>query len=223
MGRSSCCLAISRRDKGFLSLKNFMKKLLSLLMMFYLISCSQPKIDYEYPQDPAIARRSRAGGFLRNSFTFSGKKVQDQNKVNPKIDDAKTTQNNPLWLASFEVISNLLPIATADYNAGIIVTDWYQKEKNVNERMKISLLIKPQNLGTINSSKQYSSDSSPTHSSNQENKNECPECNLLISIFKQKKSSDGTWQDDSTFAESSENKMLTQLIKEKIINKSKSY
>ena len=46
--------------------------------------------------------------------------------------------SNPLWRASLDII-DFMPLATANYSGGIIVTDWYSEKQDTNESIKISI------------------------------------------------------------------------------------
>ena len=45
--------------------------------------------------------------------------------------------SNPLWKAALDTI-DFMPLASANYSGGIIITDWYSSE-NSNESIKVSL------------------------------------------------------------------------------------
>ena len=45
---------------------------------------------------------------------------------------------NELWRASLDTI-DFIPIATANYSGGILITDWYSSDENSNESIKISI------------------------------------------------------------------------------------
>tara|TARA_B100001057_G_scaffold491379_1_gene581475 strand:- start:1641 stop:2174 length:534 start_codon:yes stop_codon:yes gene_type:complete len=45
---------------------------------------------------------------------------------------------NELWRASLDTI-DFMPIATANYSGGILITDWYSNNQNLNESIKISI------------------------------------------------------------------------------------
>jgi Domain of unknown function (DUF3576) len=144
-----------------------MKKIILSATLLVLASCSSDNINRNYPEDPAIVRKSRAGKFFKDDLTVYGGK-KDQKK---SADKTSEENKNPLWSASVEVISNLLPISTIDSKSGIILTEWYQDDKNKNERIKINLLIKD---------------------------NQIKDENLSLSLFKQKKDSSGNWQDEAS-------------------------
>ena len=46
--------------------------------------------------------------------------------------------SNALWRASLDTIS-FMPLLTADYGGGIIVTDWYNSTNDENQSIKISI------------------------------------------------------------------------------------
>ena len=46
--------------------------------------------------------------------------------------------SNELWRASLDVI-DFMPLTTANYNGGIIVTDWYSENQKAGESIKITI------------------------------------------------------------------------------------
>ena len=46
--------------------------------------------------------------------------------------------SNNLWKASLDVI-DFMPLASVNYSGGIIITDWYSENNNLNESIKISI------------------------------------------------------------------------------------
>ena len=46
--------------------------------------------------------------------------------------------SNELWRASLDTI-DFMPLTTANYNGGIIVTDWYSEDQKVGEAVKITI------------------------------------------------------------------------------------
>jgi predicted small lipoprotein YifL len=46
--------------------------------------------------------------------------------------------SNELWRASLDVI-DFMPLTTANYNGGIIVTDWYSENQKAGESVKITI------------------------------------------------------------------------------------
>ena len=48
------------------------------------------------------------------------------------------SSSNPMWRASLETL-NFLPLSNVDYSGGVIISDWYSDNTNINESIKISL------------------------------------------------------------------------------------
>jgi len=46
--------------------------------------------------------------------------------------------SNPMWRAALDTI-DFMPLASANYNGGIVVTDWYSENGNEKEAIKISI------------------------------------------------------------------------------------
>ena len=46
--------------------------------------------------------------------------------------------SNELWRASLDAI-DFMPLASANYSGGIIITDWYSNDANSNESIKITI------------------------------------------------------------------------------------
>ena len=46
--------------------------------------------------------------------------------------------SNELWRATLDII-DFMPLTTANYSGGIIVTDWYSDNQNLNENIKITV------------------------------------------------------------------------------------
>ena len=46
--------------------------------------------------------------------------------------------SNEMWRASLEIL-DFVPLATVDYSGGVIITDWYSEQGNVEESIKITI------------------------------------------------------------------------------------
>ena len=46
--------------------------------------------------------------------------------------------SNELWRATLDII-DFMPLTTANYSGGIVVTDWYSDNQNLNESIKITV------------------------------------------------------------------------------------
>ena len=106
-------------------LRNFLYIFLS-----FLISCSSSKEGSEQ-FEPNVQKRVEAaakkdGGII----LFGGDK-----KNSGSIDFSST---NVMWRATLKTL-NFLPLVSADYSAGLIVTDWYSEQKLGKEQIKIQV------------------------------------------------------------------------------------
>ena len=124
------------------SLKNrfFMKnfKFLKLFLLIFLIlnfvtSCKNGKLPggdaRKNPPDPA--KRVQ-----KNIEEGRGFRLMDSNKKKGGTFDFASS--NELWRASLDTI-DFMPLASANYSGGIIITDWYSDGNNANESLKISI------------------------------------------------------------------------------------
>ena len=57
---------------------------------------------------------------------------------NSKGGNFEFASSNELWRASLDTI-DFIPIATANYSGGILITDWYSSDENSSESIKISI------------------------------------------------------------------------------------
>ena len=47
---------------------------------------------------------------------------------------------NPLWRATLDTL-DFMPLASANYSGGIVITDWYSENNSPNESVKISVIF----------------------------------------------------------------------------------
>jgi len=107
-----------------------MKKVIVFIIMLNLISCTSLKNDGEQIE-PNVQKRAetvakKGGGII----LFGGDK-----KNSGTIDFSST---NVMWRATLKTL-NFLPLVSADYSAGLIVTDWYSEQKLGKEQIKIQV------------------------------------------------------------------------------------
>ena len=124
---------IFRAINNFMAKFNLIKRffLLSLILIF-LSSCEalkyRPVSAKDYPPDPKerVRKNIEEGRGVR---LFGG-----DEKKGGTFDFASS---NPLWRASLDTI-NFLPLISANYSGGIIISDWYSGN-NENEAIKITI------------------------------------------------------------------------------------
>lgn len=122
---------------------NKISKLVKLIPFLLVISCFGTKND----KTENVEKKSRSGTVnvkerLEQSdrgIIFGGKKKENL-----------LGNNNIMWRATLEVM-DFMPINTASYQGGIIITDWYESGNRNNESIKImvnfySSEIKPSSI-----------------------------------------------------------------------------
>ena len=101
-----------------------------LLILPMLSSCGiyRPVSAKDFPPEPE--KRIK-----KNMEEGRGIRIWKNRKKGGTFDFASS---NVLWRASLETIS-FMPLLTADYGGGIIVTDWYNSTNDENQSIKISI------------------------------------------------------------------------------------
>jgi len=112
---------------------NFLGKFLLIsAILLFLSSCEtfkyKPVDAKEYPPEPE--KRVRKNLEEGRGFRLLGK----SNQQGGTFDFASS---NPLWRASLDTI-NFLPLLSANYSGGIIISDWYSGSGN-NDAIKITI------------------------------------------------------------------------------------
>ena len=100
-----------------------------ILMLCFLNSCGiyRPVDAKEYPPDPSLRVK-------KNIEEGRGFRLMGGEKKGGTFDFASS---NELWRASLDTI-DFMPLASANYSGGIIITDWYS-DNNSNEALKITI------------------------------------------------------------------------------------
>ena len=110
-------------------LKNI--QILALLTIFlpFLNSCGTGGDAKQFPPDPKerVKKNLEEG----RGFTIMG-------GVKRGSGEFDFASSNELWRASLDTI-DFMPLASANYSGGIIITDWYSSGQNINESIKISI------------------------------------------------------------------------------------
>jgi hypothetical protein len=110
------------------------KILLVLQLIVSLNSCgplAYKKTDGSVPWDPdeRVKKNIEEG----KSFQLIGKKG-----IGSRTTTYEFASSNELWRATLDTI-DFMPLTTANYSGGVIVTDWYSDNQNLNESVKITV------------------------------------------------------------------------------------
>lgn len=112
---------------------NFFLKILFILILSYsLHSCANRGDAREFPPEPEkrIKKNLEEGRGFRISEAFGNQGGGSGN--------FEFASSNELWRASLDTI-DFMPLASANYSGGIIITDWYSSGSNMEESIKISI------------------------------------------------------------------------------------
>ena len=109
-------------------------KLLIITFFSFLLlanSCGvyRPVDAKKYPPNPELRVKKNleeGRGFRLNTKKLSGST------------NFEFASSNELWRASLDIIE-FMPLTSANYSGGIIITDWYSTDNNPNETIKITI------------------------------------------------------------------------------------
>ena len=110
------------------------KYVFTLFMILVLTSCSQGLLKggdaRKNPPDPRerVKKNLEEGKGFRISDSMSGNKGTN----------FEFASSNGLWRASLEVL-DFMPLTSANYSGGSIITDWYSEQGNADESIKITI------------------------------------------------------------------------------------
>ena len=123
-------------------IKIIIKTLFVATIIVNLNSCGiyRPTDAKEFPPEPEkrIAKNIQEG---------RGFKIFDSgNKGGGSFDFATS---NEMWRATLDII-NFMPLISADYGGGLIITDWYSDNVNDNTQLKITLRFLSNEINATN-------------------------------------------------------------------------
>jgi len=110
----------------------FLKISFLFLLLIKLNSCGiyRPVSAKDYPPEPEkrVQKNLQEG----RGFTIMGA------MNNKKGGDFDFATSNEMWRASLDIL-DFMPLTSADYGGGLIITDWYSDQGNSNDSIKISI------------------------------------------------------------------------------------
>ena len=106
---------------------------ISIICLMFLTGCEALKYKKvnakEFPADPKERIK-------KNMEEGRGFRIMGGNKN--KGTNYSFATSNPLWRATLDTL-DFMPLVSANYSGGIVVTDWYSENDNPQESIKISI------------------------------------------------------------------------------------
>lgn len=113
--------------------------LMILALALPLAACGggDPDTSYADPDDAAREGSIFGEGGVFGLFGGSGR--EDEART-PGVVSGTASVNGYLWRAALDTVS-FMPVASADLEAGIILTDWYSPPATADERFKLNVYV----------------------------------------------------------------------------------
>ena len=112
--------------------KKYIVILFSIIILLAQSACGPFKYKKVSAKDVPTNVRDRV---KKNMEEGKGFRLMNQLKKDNNYDFASS---NPLWRATLDTL-DFMPLVSANYSGGIVVTDWYSENNTPNESVKISV------------------------------------------------------------------------------------
>lgn len=110
--------------------------ILSLFLVFVLASCSskeeESKVLGKKTYEPNLKKRMEKQFKEEGGIFTTGKKNSNTGNT------FEFATSNVLWRATLKTL-NFMPLQSANYSGGILITDWYSNDINSKESLKIEV------------------------------------------------------------------------------------
>jgi len=113
-------------------------KILSVCILSIFIFNSCAKEGFFKPGDARKNPPDPKERVKKNLEEGRGFRLNDAIKGGSGGTNFEFASSNELWRASLDVL-NFMPLTSANYSGGVIITDWYSEKGNTNESIKITI------------------------------------------------------------------------------------
>ncbi len=114
-------------------MKSLKFNIIALILLIITTSCGplkyKPVDAKEFPADPDLRVK-------KNIEEGRGFRVMGNEKLGNT--NYSFASSNPLWRATLDTL-DFMPLVSANYSGGIIITDWYTDGDNIDESIKVSI------------------------------------------------------------------------------------
>ena len=108
--------------------------IISIAALLFLAGCKNGKLPGADARKVSYDSKERV---RKNLEEGKGFRLDDAFKK-AKGGNFEFASSNELWRASLDVI-DFMPLASANYSGGMIITDWYSDNQNPNESIKLTI------------------------------------------------------------------------------------
>lgn len=114
-----------------------------LALLITIITFAYTALAYDYPKSRVEREMDDMGSLLDGEGLVFRPKKEKSNATKAEIGNV----NKYLFKAAIEVLS-FAPLANADSNGGVVITDWYPLPEDKNTQFKVTVLIKDKIIST---------------------------------------------------------------------------
>ena len=115
---------------------HFSKNIILFFTIFLILSgCKNGKLPGADARKVSYDARERV---RKNIEEGKGFRLGDMVGGKGRGGDFEFASSNELWRASLDTI-DFMPLASANYSGGVLITDWYSDNQNSNESIKITI------------------------------------------------------------------------------------
>ena len=119
---------------NYLKLKSFVLSIISILIIsLFLNSCGPLKFERADVKDSPINDAD-----MRKRNIEEGRGFKLPGTINNKGGNFSFGNSNELWRATLDILE-FTPLSNVDYGGGVIITDWYSTNNNLDQSIKISV------------------------------------------------------------------------------------
>ena len=119
---------------NYLKLKSFGLSFISILIIsLFLNSCGPLKFERADVKDSPINDAD-----MRKRNIEEGRGFKLPGTINNKGGNFSFGNSNELWRATLDILE-FTPLSNVDYGGGVIITDWYSTNNNLDQSIKISV------------------------------------------------------------------------------------
>ncbi len=116
-------------------MRNFIKILICFFLFSLTVSCGKGFFKKVDTREVPISGPERAKKNVREGRGVGLGQMVGRGKGSTNYE---FSTSNPMWRATLDIL-DFLPLTTVDYSGGVIISDWYTDETDINQALKITV------------------------------------------------------------------------------------